>query len=193
MDKEESKYIGDPIHDAIFGQHGIKQGIESCFGNKCYASALILIFSAIDSLANLVRPEEREENTSTDFIGWVKRYIHLKGDTVVTPDELWSARNAIVHTYGIHSRDTRRGTRVLLWMVESDNKVAHISGSNFEYVMVDIQEFKMQFYEGLVNFLTYNYTHPEKRRLMQERLPRLLVTYSNDNMKLPAIKHLANL
>jgi hypothetical protein len=177
---QQSKHVGDPINDAIYGKHGIKQGIEACFKSECYVSALILIFSAVDAMSNLIRPEGRDENTKADFIAWARRYMRLKEDTEVSPDELWSARNALVHTYGAESKDTRKGVRLLLWAVGGSKKVKYVPKLYPKFVMVDIGELSDQFYAGLDRFLVYTHEHPEKRKLMEKRLPGLLVAYDQD-------------
>jgi len=63
----------DPVTKSIYG--GIKKSIQVAVENNCYASAVILILSGMDSMAFLNIPESQTDVTRTDFIEWVDRYI----------------------------------------------------------------------------------------------------------------------
>lgn len=77
--------------------------------------AVILAYSTIDAFASLARPVRVLLDTSEpeDFKGWVKEYLLPNGELLdVTPDELWEARNGVLHTYGPETRAIKkRGVR----------------------------------------------------------------------------------
>ena len=94
----------DPLLNAVYA--GIKRGIQICLENECFGAALVLIYAGIDAMANLGRPEEQEEVGASDFMTWCELYINLEGETEVTGEEWYSARCAVLHTYGSTSRLT---------------------------------------------------------------------------------------
>lgn len=170
--------VRDPLQNAIYGEHGIKRGIEACFDNGCYGSGLILIFAGIDALSNLTRPESATENTSLDFKNWVRRYIKLSGDIEVTPDDLWGARCAIVHTYGQSSRDTKsKKARVIAWIVEGRPCVRYNPSLDPDFAAVDTIALKDSFFEGIDKFLIDVFSIAELKSLVEPRLPHILTAY----------------
>ena len=98
----------DPIINAIYNE--IKRGIQITLDNKCLGSALILICSGVDIMANLSRPVGAREARDSDFVRWAEKYMKVVKEGGITGEELYSARCAIIHTYGVESRRTRKGT-----------------------------------------------------------------------------------
>lgn len=92
-----------------FGKAGLKRGIELCCEQKCYLSALTLIYTAIDNLAFLNMPESRQSVTGQDFIKWTEKYLSPESSLGCTALDLYSARCAIVHTLTTESNKVRKG------------------------------------------------------------------------------------
>lgn len=93
-----------------FGKAGVQRGIELCLEQKCYLSALILIYTAIDTLAFLDMPESQQSVTGQDFIRWADKYLSPEHSLRCTASDLYSARCAIVHTLTTESNKVRKGT-----------------------------------------------------------------------------------
>lgn len=72
--------------------------------------ALMLTYAAIDQMAWLAAPQER--TTSADFKGWVNTYMLGKNPMNVTVDELWEARNGLLHTGTAESSANQRDTSI---------------------------------------------------------------------------------
>lgn len=175
----------DPINNAIYGKHGIKRGIEFMFEAGFHMATLILIFSAIDAMGNLVRPKTQEENKSDDFKKWVERYVSLSGDIVVTADDLWGARNAIVHTYGQDSRDVRNGkARLITWALGYNIPAAWaIELDEFSNtIVVNIESIKNAFLKGVDQFLIDIYSGVYDKDLVEQRLDDLLMMYTDPEL-----------
>jgi hypothetical protein len=96
----------DPITKAIYG--GIKKGIQVAIENNCYGSAVILILSGIDSMAFLNMPESQTDVRKADFIDWADRYIEFPCKEKLTGSDLYGARCAMLHSYGVVSKMSGR-------------------------------------------------------------------------------------
>lgn len=169
-------YSRDPLVGALFGKHGIKQAIQLLFDNECYGSGLTLIFTGMDIMANLARPEHHEENRPDDFKAWVDRYINLEGETTVTPDEWWSARNATVHTYGAYSKAVRSGkARIICWVMGGRPDVRYDRSIHADLVTVNVLALKEQFFGGMNDFIVGMFADPQQRPLMEQRMKELLI------------------
>ncbi|MGC1330543.1 hypothetical protein [Pseudomonas sp.] len=72
--------------------------------------ALMLTYAAIDQMAWLAAPQER--TTNADFKNWVSTYMLTKNTMNVTVDELWEARNGLLHTGTAESSANQRDTSI---------------------------------------------------------------------------------
>lgn len=167
----------DPIQKAIYGKHGIMNAIEVLFQNECFIPGIMMILCGIDIISNLDRPEDHDANSSEDYKNWVRRYIRIPGDNILTPDDIWSTRNAMLHTYGVFSNDVRSGkARIITWVPNSFVPVRHDPKADPNLIMVDPFEFKKAFSNGLQDFLCSALSSEKKRPLIEKRLSEL-ITY----------------
>jgi hypothetical protein len=58
---------------------------------QTYASGFLLLYTSIDILASLTRPENTEATDSTFFKGWVASYMLPKLGVPLSADDLWGA------------------------------------------------------------------------------------------------------
>lgn len=72
--------------------------------------ALMLTYAAIDQMAWLSVPQER--TTNADFKAWVSTHMHANIPMSVTVDELWEARNGLLHTGTAESSANQRDTTI---------------------------------------------------------------------------------
>jgi len=166
----------DPIYNAI--NEGIRCDIEIVVSQGAYRAALILIFSGIDTMAHINRPPDKQFNDSNDFKNWVDRYFHVHGQTRVTPDEWWAARNAVIHTYGVSSKlHERSDVRMIGYLVNSKPSVQYFEDRAPMHIFVDILAMKESFFRGIENFLMEGFSDPDKKELLEERINKLLLTF----------------
>jgi hypothetical protein len=159
----------DPIRKAIYG--GIKKGIQVTVENNCYGSAVILIFSGIDSMAFLNMPESQTDVKRTDFIDWVDRYMKFPCKEKLTGADLYGARCAMLHTYGVVSKMSRDGKcRMVGYMSESVPEIRFNPGVNKNFVLVSVPALAESFYKGIDEFLVNLFTNKEKVRVAEDRL-----------------------
>lgn len=60
-----------------------------------HIASLMIVYAAIDQMAWL--SIEREKSDSSDFRKWVEKYMLDKNPLGCTSDELWEARNGLLH------------------------------------------------------------------------------------------------
>jgi len=159
----------DPISIAIYG--GIKIGVNVALKNECYDSAVILILSGIDSMAYLNMPESQEDVTKTDFISWVDQYIKFPCKEKITGLDLYGARCAMLHSYGVVSKLSREGKcRVVGYMSESIPEIRYNPSVSKDFVLVSVPALAEAFYKGIDRFLVNLFSNSDKAKVAEERL-----------------------
>jgi hypothetical protein len=168
----------DPIINVVHG--GIRKGINATVENGCLGSAVILILSAIDAMAYLCMPESQQDVTGRDFIGWAKKYICFPGREQLTGEDLYGARCAMLHSYGVRSRMSREGKcRVIGYMDESIPPIRYNPEVSKEVVLVSVAALRDALLEGIDRFLVdiYKNPHSKEAKLADERFKTLVHSY----------------
>jgi hypothetical protein len=71
--------------------------------------ALVLLYSAIDVFASLVRPETELATNGGHFKKWAEDYMIGPSGLAIASEDLWGARCGLLHTHSPSSRDSRQG------------------------------------------------------------------------------------
>lgn len=159
----------DPITKAIYG--GLKKGIQLSVENNCYASAVILILSGIDSMAYLNMPESQTDVKPSDFIEWADRYIQFPCSEKLTGSDLYGARCAMLHSYGVVSKMSRNGKcRMVGYMSESIPEIRYNPSIDKNLVLVSVPALAQSFYKGIDQFLVDLFANKYKAKVAEERL-----------------------
>ncbi|NIU00285.1 MAG: hypothetical protein GWN01_04920 [Nitrosopumilaceae archaeon] len=167
----------DPIINVIHRQ--IKQGIRVTIDNECFGSALILIYSGIDTMAFLNMPPNQEDVTRTDFIVWTEKYIQFPCKEQVTGLELYGARCGLLHSYTIFSKLSReRKCRYIGYTDQMIPEIKYDKEINVDFVMVSIKAFADAFMRGIDQFLIDVFSDSEKARIVEQRLGKLIHLFS---------------
>src|SRR5260370_42157695 len=74
----------------------IIRAMGSCFDQKLVLPAMMLFYSAVDSVAALEAPSER--SSQQGFRGWVDQYLLKSKPLSCNSLDLWAARCGILHT-----------------------------------------------------------------------------------------------
>ncbi len=170
-----TKAANRPEHQAV---EQIKAGINVTIENQCGGSAVILILTAIDAMAYLTMPRGQEDVTRQDFIRWADEYIRFPGQEQLTGEDLYGARCAMLHNYGVQSRMSRKGEcRAILWADNMDPPILFRPEKSNQHVLVSIIGLKDALFRGMDRFLAEVDADPnsEKTKLTKERLPSLVV------------------
>jgi len=168
----------DPIINVI--TNGIKRDIDVALANQCYRAAAILMLSAIDTMAFLAMPEAQAEVTKRDFITWANKYIHFPGPDQLTGADLYGARCAMLHCYGVRSRMSRNGEcRVLGYMDVSDPPVRFSPEVSKGVVLVSLAGLRDALFAAIDGFLidVYKDRNSKGARLADERFSTLVHEY----------------
>jgi len=89
--------------------------VESARKQEDHDAALILLYTLLDILASLSRPNGQLETTSDDFMRWVEEYLLPGNPLTCSAEDLWGFRCGMLHTLSEESSHTRKGkSRIVL-------------------------------------------------------------------------------
>ena len=167
--------IDDPLLNAIYS--AIKPGIDVTYDADLFGSALILIYSGIDAMAWLSMPSAQSNVNRKDFINWVETYFPDDFTSKITAVELYSARCAVVHSYGVESALTRfePNVRSVLYKVGGRPSVNYAPSVDPAYVMVELGYIKDCFYKAIDTFLVKAFSDKARAKVIEQRAPKLLI------------------
>lgn len=168
----------DPIVNAI--HNGIKGGINVTVENKCFGSAVILIYSGMDTMAYLNMPLGQEEVTKRDFVEWVEKYIHFPCTEQLTGLDLYGARCSTLHRYGVVSRLSKEGKcRQVGYMDHSRPEVLYNPDVNQSLVLVSVEALRDAFFKGVDRFLidVFGSGDCQKIQILEQRLKTLFQSF----------------
>jgi hypothetical protein len=138
---------------------GLIQAMLLCVERQLYTSALVLLYSAMDT-AGWLAGDEPPPTVRDRFISWAARYmVPLLSPPLCTGQELYAARCGIVHTMTLNSSLTdREGVRkiVYAWLPsrrETLHEMSTIGNMGVEYLAVQGNELIGAFAGGLHRFL----------------------------------------
>ena len=166
----------DPVINAIY--KGIKAGIEVTLNNECLSSCVILIYAGIDSMAYLDMSPSQSEVTSGDFVQWVDKYMRFPCREQLNGADLYGARCAMLHQYGVESRMSREGKcRVVGYMDKGVPEIRYDSSVSKDHVFVSVPALKNAFFAGIDKFLVDVFSNKTRAETVEARLknfvPRL--------------------
>lgn len=157
-----SEFSQDPVINVI--HNSIRKGINVALDNECYASAVILILSAVDAMAYLAMPESQQDVTKSDFVRWAEEYVRFPGRNQLSGLDLYGARCAMLHSFGTQSKMSREGQcRVILWMDNAVPPIIFRPDLAPDHVMVSILALKDALFAGMDRFLINLYRDPNSK------------------------------
>lgn len=122
-------------------------------------------------MANIDRPAAEAFSSSKDFARWVDRYFDVDGETRITADEWWAARNAIVHTWGVYSKNHQKpGVRALLWMADATPHVQYSPQAQPDFVLVDVLAMRDALFAGMDRFLIDAFADASRKDIVEQRV-----------------------
>ena len=99
----------------------IVEAISKLVKESLYTQALIVLYSAIDTLAWVNLPSGDVKHK--DFIAWVEKYINPEGKFGCTADDLYGARCGLVHSSTAESQKSRKGEAHEIWYATSPHSI----------------------------------------------------------------------
>jgi hypothetical protein len=92
----------------------LRRGVSDVFAAKRTLPGFILLYTSIDILASLTRPENSERTDSGFFKDWVRSYMLTPLAVPCSADDLWGARCGLLHTLTAESDMSRsKGAKML--------------------------------------------------------------------------------
>jgi len=165
----------------------LKQPIAMCIKGKYYRAALVLIYSGIDAMGNLIRNPEKRENDREDFMEWVKKYLHIQGEhqTQITSEEWWSTRCALIHTQTPISRDVSNGKcRIIGFMNGLENPtIRYDEKIDATLVIVSVLALADAFLIGIDKTINVLQNNTSLASIAEERLRNLYINVPITPMK----------
>lgn len=156
--------------------------IQFLLSNGFYSSALVLTFSAIDTMAYLAMPAGKLDVMRSDFIDWAEKYMIFENSSQrPTAQDLYGARCGVLHGQGTACRRTREGKcRPIRFTsaqfqprdtaYESPSKdAAHVATLELE-----VQQFVGAFLGGARRFLSSLCQDPRALKLASQRLGEII-------------------
>lgn len=157
------------------------QAIEHCEENHLLTPALVMLYSAIDSVSWLASSNQKESGKA--FRQWVSNWM-LKDSTIkCSADELYAARCGLVHTLTPTSSMTQKGTRKIAYSWGSGNNdqlETPISGlgADTELVSVHLSDLIKVFRNGMADYLVYVRQDSQRMKHFEEKCGEHFATLS---------------
>ena len=169
----------DPTNKAIANAiyNGIKRGIQVTVENESWGSALILIYSGIDTMAFLNMPNQQQDVTRTDFEHWISWYLKQSSGTSYPAADMYGARCAILHQYGAESNLSRKGKIRIVSHVDKGPDVLDAPHGEKEHVWLNFHTLAENFYKAIDGFLVDAFVDTSKRTRFEARLNQLLQNF----------------
>ena len=131
--------------------------VELCLEHNLRMPALILIYSGIDILATLARPEEKDIGSRADFKRWCDKYLLPESELNCTATDLYAARCGILHSYTAESQLSKKleaNELVYAWgssRPESLQEIIDCCGLSEK--VIHIEQLFLAFKSSIVRFL----------------------------------------
>ena len=122
-------------------------------------------------MAFLGMPSHQQDVTRDNFVRWAEGYIKFRCDDQLTGLDLYGARCAMLHSYGVVSRLSREGQcRMVGYMDNSVPEVRYNPKVAKDFVLVSVTALAEAFYRGIDQFLVDLFANKERAEVAEKRL-----------------------
>ena len=144
--------------------------------NDHWMQALVVLYSAIDTLAWSTK--DTGDVTRADFFRWVDAYMDPVTRLGCTPEDLYAARCAVVHSGASESRMIRQGEAAELWYVTAPGRKpeleAFIAQKGLTAKVVYTADLFSAFGDGALKFARELDADPDLAKRVAARMGRWL-------------------
>jgi hypothetical protein len=141
-----------------------------------YMQALVVLYSAIDTLAWSLRA--KGDVTQQDFCNWVSLYMEPNSTLGCTPEDLYGARCAVVHSGSAESRMSRDGRVSEIWYATATKSVpilkVAVAKKGVKAKVVCTSDLIAAFCDGALKFADELNANPDRQRDVADRIRRWL-------------------
>ena len=110
--------MSEASFDVVLTQ--LRSAVIDIFKSKRTLPGFLLLYTSIDILASLTRPEHTEATSGHLFKDWVNAYMLPKSSLPCTADDLWGARCGLLHTLTAESDMSRSKRAKMLSYIGDD-------------------------------------------------------------------------
>jgi hypothetical protein len=166
-------FAADPIVNVV--HRGIKEPIRLLLDSNYFTAALILMYSAIDTMAHLSCPPGKTKERKKNFIAWCEKYIQLPGQDQLTGLELFGARCGLLHTHSATSDLSIKGqVREMSYADKLTPPIKYVPSVAPDQVIVSATALIEAFLSGIDRYLIDIYKDPEMGKLADQRFQNIL-------------------
>lgn len=165
------------------------RAIYICLENELILPSLILIYSGIDIMASLCRPESNEFVKPEDFINWVDEYFLPESKLPCKAIDIYAARCSLLHSYTAESnlsRD-RKAKRLFYSYGKADAKKyqKRLNEQHIDAIAIDVNLLFSAFCKSLERFSTSLSNNSILSSLVHKRVSKLFLTAPISTHPLP--------
>lgn len=148
--------------------------IALCKANQLHVPMMILVYSAIDQMAFLSMPEDREDVNGPEFKRWCDTYLLPNSGLNCNSEDLWGARCGILHSHSPESRLSREGRAKRIHMGWGNASAADANarlrskGHDNSNVFIHVD----QLFEAIINGMARFFDGLQDDPQMEERVVR---------------------
>ena len=151
LNNDQARKLWDSKTSQLF------EAIESCLAKDFWEPAIILLYSGIDAMAWLDRPQGVHDVTGPDFMRWCDAYLLIPADAAMTSTDLWGARCGLLHSHTGESKKhrERKATKIFYSRMRNGREINLIQTSSNEHVLplwVDVDLLFARFKDGVSRF-----------------------------------------
>ncbi|MGE6992670.1 hypothetical protein [Stutzerimonas zhaodongensis] len=161
------------------------QAIEYCENNHLQTPALVMLYSAIDSVSWLSSSNPKASGKA--FKAWVSEWMLKDPRIKCTAEELYAARCGLVHTLTPTSSLTQRGIRKVAyaWGSASSQRLEELIDSvdaASELVAVHLSDLIQVFRNGMADYLEYVSEDSQRKEAFEAKCREHFATVSMERV-----------
>jgi hypothetical protein len=162
---------------------------KDCLTKKRFLPSLILLYSAIDIVSGLDRPEGKEESTRDNFMAWVDAFLLPGSGLECSAMDLYAARCGIIHTYSSESALSKSGAArhvFYAWgtgRAEALNLATERTSWSGKAVTIHIDSLVTAFMGGFQRFLSDLVADPARAARVYSRAGQFFSPLSVDHVQ----------
>lgn len=158
---------------------GLIAQIKRCEEAGATAAAVAMAYIAIDTMAFLGLPADRQKQVRGDFVAWVDSYLkgHDSQPYQYRGIDVYGARCALLHAFGSEVGYHQQFPHVKKFGYHDGGQHAYDPAINEHLVIIGTASFLNDVSIAIGSFLQACQADPALRARVEDRLPRILATF----------------
>lgn len=161
------------------------EAVEHCEQSNLLIPALVLIYSAIDSVSWLAADNHKESGKA--FKKWTQDWLLRSGDLDCSAEELYAARCGIIHTLTPISSLTSKGVRKIAYSWgtarnEDLKALINLTPSSNELVAVHLSDLIRVFRNAMADYINHVQSDPDLRAAYEKKCEQHFTHITNSRL-----------